>query len=227
VSYSSDFLQFVIGGTITSAGSVEEWQVGMKVPVGPGLNISDNDSTLFLSDAQADATTWWNALRAYYHSTTALSFVRVNHIGTDGLYRNKAKSYRQDFFPLGGTAGGTPLPSEVAMVATFMTANARGLASKGRIYLPAPSALALGGDGRVGSNFSDPVRTATAQLVSNVGNLPFTDAVVGAGDVSVMSRVGLGAANKVTGIRTDNLWDTQRRRGNRFAGVVSVTTPLP
>jgi hypothetical protein len=180
-----------------------------------------------LVDTEADARTWWNAIRAFYHESTALSFVRANYIDVDGTYVAKDRSFRKDFLPEKGTSVGNPLPSEVAFVVTFMTDASRGLASKGRIYCPAPAVIAQGADGRVGTNFATTVRNATAQLVADIGNAPGIDAAAEFRDVSVMSDVREGATRTVTGTRTDNLWDTQRRRGNAYVGIKSAVAPIP
>lgn len=226
--YTSEHLLCVIGGNVTSGGSLDQWQFGLRVPIAPTFLQGDIPMETFLNDLEADARAWWLAISPAYAASTSLARVKANVIGQDGLYKNKAKTYAKEFAPVAGTAPQPALPSEVAWCITLVTAVARGLANKGRIYLPAPSSGALGPDGRVElSGYGTPVRNATRDLVVNVGNAPGVDGAEGIGDVSVMSKVRLGATNKVTGLRTDDVWDTQRRRGNSFVGIKSAISAVP
>jgi len=226
--YTSRFLQFVIGG-IQKAGSVDqdEWQIGLKVPsVGVG-DPNDGEMTAINADALTDAETWWAGIGQHVPSSTALTYVKVNVVGQDGRYVNQEKTFRKDrASALTGGATAT-MPAEVALVVTLNTAAARGLASKGRVYLPVNATNAIS-NGRVVAGARDLVGNATAALVKNLSNIPGLDATVSdnIGDVSVMSKVGLGATRTVTSVRVGDLFDTQRRRANNMREVYT-TYQLP
>lgn len=220
--FSSRHFLIVIGG-IQRAGTVDQdvWQFGMRLPVTGFLNVPDADYTTILNDAYTDANTWWSAVRAQFHPSVAFTHVKANLVGTDGRYINQEKTYRKDAAaPINGLASGATLPADVAVAVTLNTAAARGHASKGRVYLPAPSATTLA-DGRLSQTASDALGNATAALVKNLGNVPGLDetAVGGYGDISVMSRIGAGTTRTVTGIRIGDLYDTQQRRSNKMREV--------
>jgi hypothetical protein len=224
--YTQPFIQCVIGGNVDAGTETDIWQIGLKVTYTEQFISDELNMNKFVNDLKADALKWWASIGTSYSSRTSLSFVKANVIGTDGFYMNKGQSFRLDFPEQPGSFGQQTLPSEVAFVVTLLTPINRGLASKGRVYLPAPGQGTQNELGLVSDNFATLCRDATAQLIRDVGDVPGIDGPQGIGDVAVMSDVRLGATQKVTGVRTDNLWDTQRRRGNKFRGTRSVTVPI-
>lgn len=225
--YTSEFVQIVVGGNILSNEATDEWQIGFKVPITSGFNNLDPNMTAVVQDCYQDVIQWWIGVRGFYSPQTTFSRVKANICRVDGKYKNQAKTFRVDEVPTPGSASSRPLPAEVAFAVTLLTDSARGLANKGRVYLPAPASSALDPNGRVAMpEFGNIVTGTLASLITNLGNLPGVDQGVGYGDVSVMSKVRLGATNKVTGVRSDNVWDTQRRRGNTFRGVLSARTAV-
>jgi hypothetical protein len=224
--FNQQHIQCVIGGTVEAGPDLDIWQIGLKVPFTPTFLQGKIAMEQFLADLKADALKWWAAIGTNYSSRTKQSFVKANVIGLDGKYANKAESFRLDYPGQPGSAGLATMPSEVACVVTLLTAASRGLANKGRVYLPAPGQGTQNTDGLISANFQTLVRDATAQLIRDVGNAPGVDGAEGIGDVSVMSDVREGATRVVTGVRTDNLWDTQRRRGNKFRGIKSAVVPI-
>lgn len=225
--YTSQFIQCVIGGNVDAGTDVDQWQIGLKVPVAPTFLQGSIPMNQFVDDLVLDAKAFWGLISSFYAPQTSLAFVKANVIGTDGFYVNKAESFRRDFPEVTGFGPGNTLPSEVAFVVTLMTDAARGLASKGRVYLPAPaSGNSLAINGRVAVPYMTACRDAVAQLVRDVGNAPGVDGGEGIADVAVMSEVREGATRRVTAVRTDDLWDTQRRRGNAFQGIKSVLVTI-
>lgn len=226
--YTSRFIQCVIGGNVDAGVDTDTWQIGLKVPVEPTWLQGGIPMDQFVDDLQADATAWWGQCSPYYASNTSLAFVKANVVGIDGLYENQGESFRRDFSEQPGSATSSPLPSEVAFVCTLMTDANRGLASKGRVYLPAPaSGSALASNGRVdAAGYGTVMREAMAALIADVGNAPGADGAEGIGDTSVMSQVREGATRTITGVRTDDTWDTQRRRGNAFVGIKAGISPV-
>jgi hypothetical protein len=217
----------LLGGQVDAGTDVDIWQIGLKVPVTPQFLAPNIPMNAFVDDLQADAIRFWDSLRPYYTAATSLSFVKANVIGVDGFYENKGETFRRDFPERAGVDASNALPSEVAFVVTLLTDVARGLASKGRVYLPAPAtAPALTPTGRVGPGYRDACIAAVAQLVRDVGDAPGVDGAAGIGDTSVLSKVREGATRKVTAVRADDTWDTQRRRGNAFVGIKSAVTAI-
>lgn len=220
--YASRFLQVVVGGTLL-AGTTDEdvWQFGLKVPFTGAAGAAPDEQTMedALDDLEADVTTWWTAIRSSFAPQTIVDFCKINQVGTDGLYTDQNNSFRRDMAPQPGAAG-EPLPADVALVVTLNTDVQRGLAAKGRIYLPSPSVGTVN-DGRVAQNAIDAIGTATAAFIKNVGDFPGLDSgpFVDLGDVSVMSSIGAGTTRTVTSVRIGDLYDTQQRRSNRMREV--------
>lgn len=113
-----------------------------------------------------------------------------------------------------GQSAATGFPPQVSLVATLLADNGRGLAGKGRMYLPGIAA-SIDGTGHLA--------TGTNQTIAT--NLKtFMDAVNGSADVPGQlinashgraPFTGSTATNRiVTHIRVGNVYDTQRRRRN-------------
>jgi hypothetical protein len=225
--FKSDFIQIIIGGDhLAGTADTDVWQIGFKVPVTAQENlVNDADMTTLLNDVFADAETWFTSLASNFGAQTRFSFVKVNQVKKTGLYLNETKTYRKDRpTPIAGSAT-VSLPADVALVVTLNTDAARGLASKGRVYLPALATSAIAG-GRVLPSARDNVGTQTALLVKNLSNAPGFDVAVGYTQVAVMSEVGEGTTRSVTSVRVGDLFDTQQRRSNKMREAYK-TFPLP
>lgn len=119
--------------------------------------------------------------------------------------------------PVNG-AGGTSYP-QIALVLSLRTARSRGYASNGRMYLPSAHPI-VAGDGLI---------SAANASNSAAGGAAFIGAVndVGLGVASVMSTVGTGRVEAITGVRVGRVMDTQRRRRNQLPESYTEPAPVP
>jgi hypothetical protein len=144
-----------------------------------------------------------------------LDTIKLNEIGTDGKYtRTSVEHLIESAWPDG--SGTTVYPPQVALVVSLLTNETRGLAARGRFYLPAP---ALG------------ITTATAllntsQVVTAVGHITtFLNAINTAMDpyrVAVASNVRDGMIREVKNVRVGNVLDTIRSRRTSIPETYSI-----
>lgn len=226
-----------------SYGSTEKWQFGFRLTAGGVSNQATADALKPIIQK------WWIGTAAPYSvgvsfkpvSYFRLGEIKVANIDVDGTYPPtlpSASSFIQP--PLAGT--GNPPAGQSAqqtMAVTLVTALPRGLASKGRMYLP-PCANML----------PDPTGLVpTANILGIVDSVRIMFTEINAdpliGSVAVFSRgrgvpvddtlrhryrytyPNAGAMQLVTGVRMGRVVDTQRRRRRSLLEVpVSATNPV-
>lgn len=181
----------------TASSEIERWSVGIRCLVGePPI---DEQAIL-----DANAQTWMSLLVVNSH-TGALTYgdtVKLNEIAPDGKYAQDT-TYFKDLIgvsTLHGSASRAYEPQRTLAV-SWTTGAARGLAHRGRIYLPG---FSLDVDSSYGISTSGPMTAAKALLDSIQATAVLEPAVV--------SGVRTGAARVITGIEIGNRVDTQRRR---------------
>lgn len=220
-------------GAIDKVGTQSEiWSNTLRI--GPaGGEVSSPAPAAVLDDIAADLTTWWNAIKPHIPVDTRLMGFKFNAVGTDGKYLSETTTVQRDFGVsaegLAGGATGHGLPPQCAVVVTLHTAKVRGLAKKGRIYLP-PLSTATVTQGRLAPAVRDLLASSTAQLLTNLNNWPGIDVTADPGDVCVYSKGNLaipnGARELVTGVSVGDIFDTQRRRrselGEQRTAVLAV-----
>jgi hypothetical protein len=207
------------------SGTTETWSFGLRVlPASTGAQAA--------ADQARDIFANWFGLAANgFISTARFSYAKVANIEPDGHYPPtglSAEGLMQTPLPGASTSPGTTyvLPQS-SICATLTTDTPRGLASKGRIYLP-PQAFPI---------TNGQLATADAQVVANGVKSLITqlNAATLFGNVQVMSRgKGVKAVNPTTGkttytypnagvsrdvlgCRVGRVVDTQRRRRRQLA----------
>lgn len=216
-------------GDLSSAGDKDAWSFSLRFAEGVGTNgtwLVDGTGTnadglidLMLDDIEADLRTWWTAVGGAFPSSTRILAIKFNAVDTFGRLINQVQTVRRDFAsPMVG-GGATPLPPQLAEVVTFRTDASRGLASRGRIYLPALAHTAVDGDGRISGATCANLANSTAQLLTNLSDWPTLDASADPGRVCVMSSVREGATRRVNRVDVGDVFDTQRRRANALGEV--------
>lgn len=209
-------------------GATERWQFGFRLdPMGPG-----NQS---VADAVAGyVEQWWRSTTPYTagvdtfqpSNTHRLTEVKVAAIDPDGTYPADIPS-ASHFYPAPIVGDFTPPTGQSAqqtMCVTLTTALPRGLASKGRIFLPPSYWYKPGSDGLMTAADALKVGKSIQRLINAIN----ADSLVGL--VSIFSRgrgeasydaqhkrveytyPNPGAVNAVTGVKVGRVVDTQRRR---------------
>jgi hypothetical protein len=174
--------------------------------------------------ASAIATAW-SAFFTHANSKVSNAYktlqVKVSQLETDGDVDLDMIDIYDYPAAITGAFAGSPMPPQISLAATMTSDTQRGLASKGRMYLPGVAASISNTDPKIGSvdqgNIADRLKI-------------FFDAVNAssavAGDIILASKGHKftvlqdpnnwyyvnGVIAKVTGVRVGDVYDTQRRR---------------
>lgn len=181
-----------------------------------------------LVDATATAITnfWTTNLTGMIDPAFKLEFARLASIAPNGQYVPGTRAYDHTFPGTGGGAGGsTPLysfPLQVAMVTTMLTAQPRGQAYKGRLYLPYAAGATLNSylwrwDPAVANNRSNAVAAMITALNTALG------AKATVFSTGTKAAPAVGAKQLITGCLTDTKPDTQRRRAKQLTSTLGTT----
>jgi hypothetical protein len=198
----------------TFAGGAEEWSTGFFY----GYESGDADMpTQALADGIGAAwKTFFTAPATQISNRWSTTTVKVSSIGTDG----KSNAADTVYSTLSGATGvGTlHLPPQIALVATLTTPIARGIGSKGRMYLPGVG-MSTEGDGKILIGSINGLRDAFVTFlgaVNQLGNNKVMIASHGQLNANGTPKLGgMGPINKVvSGVKIGTVYDTQRRRRN-------------
>lgn len=148
----------------------------------------------------------WGAADMLIPNYFVLQWLKAATVRPDGTYPPDSEPvYSTGTTQAGWATSSTRYPLQTACVATLTTDRVRGLGSKGRMYLPPMADPLQSTDHRWPATVTQPRANGTVNLINSI-NLEST------GKVCVMSRVGAGVTNVVTGIEVGNRPDIQRSR---------------
>jgi hypothetical protein len=178
-------------------GQQEEWQVGLRLD---GTTEPDDAQLEALATAFVLMVNTPGARLPQSHRFIGVKWAPQDVNGEYGPDGQSREWFRPN--PFVG-AGGIAYP-QIACVISFRTARARGYASNGRMYLPSANPIGQN-TGQMGATDGEAVRDAAVTFLTAVN-------AVGLGDAAVMSTVGAGRIERITGVRVGLVLDTQRRR---------------
>jgi hypothetical protein len=229
----------VIGEAYAGA---ERWQFGLRLQGSTG----DNEA-VGLALAPVVEHFWRGDIPPYSTgdalfpvSSHSLSELKVATIGEDGEYAGSTVAYSHFYLPTipgPGTPHAGMVPQATVCV-SLLTAVPRGLASKGRIYLPHTFHTLAGADGRLAASSALAMANAVRSFITAINATP------GAGTVAIFSRgkgvpssdtldgkvhytyPTVGASNAVTATRCGRVVDTQRRRRRSLAEAPVLDTVI-
>lgn len=159
-----------------------------------------------------------DAVAAYVSNSTTkiasgckLTYLKMNVVDLNGRYVLQ-NTVEHVFSPVvsGGTSGSVH-PNQVTLAVSTTTEFSRGHAHRGRLYLPLPRIDVDAVDGTITAADALGVALATATFIEALADEPGPD-LFGGMRVCVMSKMGTGATNVVTGVEVGRVLDTQRRR---------------
>lgn len=218
MAYAHKVNRVTISGA--SFGGEEEWSTGFF----HGYETGDAEAPT--EDDCAEIATHWQAF--FTASSTKITSVwtttqvKMATLNTDGTTDLDSVKYYNYPSSIAGNAITTVFPPQVSLVATLVSTLARGLASKGRMYLPGVGAT-LDSNGRMAS--ADRLAVATnlrlfmfecSQLANN-NNVPM---LASFGRTAPL--IGAGVNKAVHSVRVGNVYDTQRRRRNALTEAYST-----
>ena len=150
--------------------------------------------------------------------------VKVALLSTAGVTDPLNVVYHTYTTPPQGANGGTAMPPQSSLVCTLTSAISRGLAAKGRMYIPGFAGGGPDATGHISSTAVGNIATALQTFINGVN----TD--VGAGFHVINASFGSvkhslpGVNAVVTGIKVGNVYDTQRRRRNGLVEAYTAKT---
>lgn len=212
-----DSAQKVVHVTLigTAWSGQEEWQTGFYM--GSPTQDAAVPTQLF-ADAVRDAwITFFSSQEGNISSGFKFTTAKCARLLKNGLYDGEAVESHAAATVSGGAISSTPMPPQVSLVATLIAGSGKGLAGKGRMYLPGVNA-AIDGTGHIISPAPQNIATKLSEFFNAING-----SFDAPGEVINVSRghkaqLGLGARNvPVNGIRVGNVYDTQRRRRNQLA----------
>lgn len=212
----------------TFGGGVEEWSTGFYI----GYEGGDADMpTQQLADDVAAA--WRNFMIAPGAQISGMweaTAVKLSSVGTDGK-SNAADTVYANFSAVTKGTASQHFPPQVSLVCTMHSTIARGVGSKGRMYLPGVAA-SIDGTGKIPAGFFTGFNPPLKAFFNAVNASTATDNVVvlashGSLNADGTPKVGGSAPiiKAVTGIKLGNVYDTQRRRRNGLQEQY-ITVPL-
>lgn len=218
MSYDVPFHRIVMIGTTFT----DTFNVTVAYTPGGGSALPAVSPALATSVGSAIATWWALPLAASgitgglsIGSSSLLTSVKVNRIGTNGLYMDPDTQEYVLPTPVGGI-GSTRLIPQLSLVATLRGSDERAKAGKGRMYFPA-------------SNLTVPpldtaglVAAAEAQKYAN-GMISFFNRIQGAYSglslnavAGITSKAGTGAHQTVAKVTVGRVVDTMRSRRSKL-----------
>jgi hypothetical protein len=203
-------------------GGLEEWSTGFW------MGYEDGDADLPTQQLADDIRTawqsWFTSQAAYISNAYTSNLVKLSSVGTDG----KSDANDTVYSTFTGNAAGARaelLPPQIALVATLQGAAARGLASKGRMYLPGV-VRQIGVNGKIDGTTQASMLAAFRTMLQAINATTATDNVIvlaSHGQLNKDGTIKVGGRAAVTKavqtVKMGDVYDTQRRRRN---GLVEV-----
>lgn len=205
------FLQW--GGTLPGG---EQWTNGIRLASSEtgddplGVYDWDEVENWLTSGIQTAVKTWHASSGAAIHNVCKLTYAKLNYVKMDGHYLEN-RTHEFIYAPVvAGGASASQYPNQVALVVSLTTGIDRGPAHRGRFYMPMPT-WAVQADGLIASAQAVLTATAAATFITAISDSPGID-ILTSPNAAVMSKVGTGATNLITGVQVGRVYDTQRRR---------------
>lgn len=182
--------------------AVEQWSMGLRFT--PPHPIGDQAAMQATCNAMhAAVQAWWPS--GMVSAAAQHAYTKFNEIRADGKYNQGYTVRTDDATPLPGT-GAARVPPQVALVVTLGTGVSRGLASRGRIFIPSPMAAMNTATGTLDTAMAVTHAGLAKTLIDNL------NAVAPGARVIIASDVREGAQQNVTTVEVGRVLDTMRSR---------------
>jgi len=201
MAFPSQHFLLAFGGPLFGG---EQWSMSLRSTVGGGIEDNVPVHQGVLETLRPILQAWITDNGSSIGSQARLGWAKYNRIMPTGLYKHGSTA-RVDYLPPVGPTQVTQHAPQVSLVATLETGQSRGLAHRGRIFLPAPRA-SVGADGRISAGDANSYATSIAGLISAL------NAIETYGLTVVMSNVREGSTRPVTGVSVGRTLDTMRSR---------------
>jgi hypothetical protein len=197
----------------TAGDQADIWSSGMRIlgNTGAGTPGFLANEEAYLDYAVPRLKAWFVAAASLIRADAHLDTIKINNILPNGHYQDPV-THERTFTPVAGAASTNADPAFCSVAWSWGTALSRGLAAKGRNYLP-NSFIWESGSSITTTSRAAHLNAAKSFLIAMSGTLPESEGAV----VAVVSGVRTGAANQITSCRVGDLIDVQERRRNATA----------
>lgn len=204
------------GGSINGLTGKDSWQVGIRGGSFNNPSQSFGNSDAFIAALYPDLSTWFTTLATAIAKDVTLDWLKINDIGADGKYK-ELTTHRHDYAPVvNSPATAYAAPAYMSLAYTWETGLKRGLAHRGRVFVP---------NGAMGVSKGSECSSTSASQAANSGELLLSK-IVNASDVATTGSDKFnpcvysaknGSYNRITAVSCDTLWDEQHRRKEQTA----------
>ena len=173
-----------------------------------------------LAGKAAHVQTWFETPGSGINYSAKLTEVKFNVIDSSGHYLSNTE-VNTHIYPGAGIETSSPglrviAPPQISLVMSLGTNLKRGPGSRGRIFIPSGLLGPLTQTSpRIDPSYCDAAMASFKTLVDGLNNWDGIDTLP-TGNVCVVSGLGGGIWNAVTSLRVGDIYDTQRRRRNKF-----------
>jgi len=219
-AYAHKFARVTISGTCFSG--TEEWSTGFQMgsPTADIVGVNAPGA----QNIAAAWSTFFQSATSYISNSYKTTQVKVAMINSDGKTNLDEIDYYLYPSAISGGGGSATNPPQIALACTLTSDRQRGLASKGRMYLPGVSLGVNNADGKITGSFVLSIATNMKTFLDAVNTATGTSGKVilaskGRKQQNSLDTNGQpiyigGESAWVTGLRIGDVYDTQRRRRN-------------
>lgn len=204
----------------------EIWNCTLRIVSPNGTNGPISEPEGYVQAQGPKLKTWFTNSAARLNAGARLTYLKANSIGNDGKYSDPNVTHQ---FDISGAQGGTngTQAAFTSLVTSWTTDHSRGLAHRGRMYLPWALPAVVDSGSRISTQFRDDCADFAKQLLDILAGNISTDGEYG---WPVVASAKNQAWNRITGIEVGDVVDVQRRRKNRVSEAykhLSYTSPEP
>jgi hypothetical protein len=217
--FADDNVHVTLSGKMMSGG--EQWQTGFYVGFAQGA--AATPSQAYVDKVRDLWITFFTSANNGVSSAYTFEEVKAVKLNVLGKYAENEPVISHPATVIVGGSAGNPLPAQCALVATLIGGSGKGLAGKGRMYLPGIK-HPVNGAGRI--------EPAANQLIANQLAIFFNALYAFADKPGIpinasrghKNQAGLSARNvPINGVRVGDVYDTQRRRRNAISENYAVS----
>lgn len=211
---------------VTMSGSMfggeEEWSTGFYMGnVSADANLPQQSIVDAIGPLwQTFFTTAANGFNSNY-KTHEIKIVQLK--ATDGKTVPDSQVYYTYPAPITGGYTTNINPPQISAVATLISPIARGLASKGRMFLPG-TGFSVDTNGRIPTASQTSLTNNLKTFLRAVNDLPEDNVILLSSKGRTAPLLGAPVMHEVISVRIGNVYDTQRRRRNALTEVYTTAT---
>lgn len=207
----------------TMFGGQEIWSTGFH------MGFEGQDAPAITETGASDISAAWET---FFKATTSeisnkytFNLCKLSMLATDGKAVPDSAVYYSPPTAVTGGSNSSAMPPQVALVATLANSLPRGLATKGRMFLPGVNSV-VDATGHLSAITCGNIATNLQTFFGAIMNDADTPGRAVLASTGNALQLRPGAIRNVTQIRVGNVYDTQRRRRNAMTEAYTIK-PVP